>query len=242
MATVAESSSCFRPYAGLVLPSHDGGGPTKGANRTFPACPLVRLMLLCLPVKSPASDHSAVLRPPAQALPPTPIARQLGLGGPHRPLTCLGLPPSTWLTCAPPRRLGGIPVGVIAVETRTVEVVVPADPANLDSEAKVRAGSWGALSAHSGPEWVLVGAYLLSSSDSGETRPGDSAPFPQRSLRAAECFTPPSSSLRGRQPFPGRPSSSRPPLFVFLGWTSGRSSEVRRVLGSSSAWTSLGPL
>lgn len=34
-------------------------------------------------------------------------------------------------------RLGGIPVGVIAVETRTVEVEMPADPANLDSEAKV---------------------------------------------------------------------------------------------------------
>ena len=35
-------------------------------------------------------------------------------------------------------RLGGVPVGVIAVETRTVEVDMPADPANLDSEAKVR--------------------------------------------------------------------------------------------------------
>lgn len=34
-------------------------------------------------------------------------------------------------------RLGGIPVGVIAVETRTVEAEMPADPANLDSEAKV---------------------------------------------------------------------------------------------------------
>lgn len=34
-------------------------------------------------------------------------------------------------------RLGGIPVGVIAVETRTVEVTIPADPANLDSESKV---------------------------------------------------------------------------------------------------------
>ncbi|MEE6508200.1 hypothetical protein FKM82_019789 [Ascaphus truei] len=34
-------------------------------------------------------------------------------------------------------RLGGIPVGVIAVETRTVEMAVPADPANLDSEAKI---------------------------------------------------------------------------------------------------------
>ena len=34
-------------------------------------------------------------------------------------------------------RLGGIPIGVISVETRTVEATVPADPANLDSEAKV---------------------------------------------------------------------------------------------------------
>uniref|UniRef100_A0A803TG53 acetyl-CoA carboxylase n=1 Tax=Anolis carolinensis TaxID=28377 RepID=A0A803TG53_ANOCA len=34
-------------------------------------------------------------------------------------------------------RLGGIPVGVIAVETRTVELAVPADPANPESEAKV---------------------------------------------------------------------------------------------------------
>ncbi|KAK7108725.1 hypothetical protein V1264_016404 [Littorina saxatilis] len=34
-------------------------------------------------------------------------------------------------------RLGGIPMGVVAVETRTVEVEVPADPANLDSETKV---------------------------------------------------------------------------------------------------------
>lgn len=34
-------------------------------------------------------------------------------------------------------RLGGIPIGVIAVETRTVELTLPADPANLDSEAKV---------------------------------------------------------------------------------------------------------
>ncbi|CAG7704187.1 unnamed protein product [Allacma fusca] len=33
-------------------------------------------------------------------------------------------------------RLGGIPVGVIAVETRTVELNLPADPANLDSEAR----------------------------------------------------------------------------------------------------------
>lgn len=34
-------------------------------------------------------------------------------------------------------RLGGVPVGVVAVETRTVELKLPADPANLDSEAKV---------------------------------------------------------------------------------------------------------
>lgn len=34
-------------------------------------------------------------------------------------------------------RLGGIPLGVIAVETRTVELTMPADPANLDSESKV---------------------------------------------------------------------------------------------------------
>ncbi|XP_041957093.1 acetyl-CoA carboxylase isoform X3 [Alosa sapidissima] len=34
-------------------------------------------------------------------------------------------------------RLGGIPLGVIAVETRTVELAIPADPANLNSEAKV---------------------------------------------------------------------------------------------------------
>ncbi|XP_034234889.1 acetyl-CoA carboxylase isoform X2 [Thrips palmi] len=33
-------------------------------------------------------------------------------------------------------RLGGIPMGVIAVETRKVEITLPADPANLDSEAK----------------------------------------------------------------------------------------------------------
>ncbi|XP_067328121.1 acetyl-CoA carboxylase 1 isoform X1 [Anolis sagrei] len=34
-------------------------------------------------------------------------------------------------------RLGGISVGVVAVETRTVESSIPADPANLDSEAKI---------------------------------------------------------------------------------------------------------
>merc|ERR1719245_1764589 len=34
-------------------------------------------------------------------------------------------------------RLGGIPLGVVAVETRTVEATLPADPANSDSEARV---------------------------------------------------------------------------------------------------------
>jgi hypothetical protein len=34
-------------------------------------------------------------------------------------------------------RLGGVPLGVVSVETRTVEVSIPADPANFDSEAKV---------------------------------------------------------------------------------------------------------
>uniref|UniRef100_A0A8C7KBZ9 acetyl-CoA carboxylase n=1 Tax=Oncorhynchus kisutch TaxID=8019 RepID=A0A8C7KBZ9_ONCKI len=34
-------------------------------------------------------------------------------------------------------RLGGIPTGVVAVETRSVELSIPADPANLDSEAKI---------------------------------------------------------------------------------------------------------
>ena len=34
-------------------------------------------------------------------------------------------------------RLGGIPVGCIAVETRPVELHLPADPANPDSEAKI---------------------------------------------------------------------------------------------------------
>lgn len=34
-------------------------------------------------------------------------------------------------------RLGGIPTGVVAVETRTMELSIPADPANLDSEAKL---------------------------------------------------------------------------------------------------------
>ena len=39
-------------------------------------------------------------------------------------------------------RLGGIPLGVVAVETRTVELNIPADPANLDSDSKVSDAAW----------------------------------------------------------------------------------------------------
>ncbi|XP_076855025.1 acetyl-CoA carboxylase isoform X2 [Brachyhypopomus gauderio] len=48
-------------------------------------------------------------------------------------------------------RLGGIPLGVIAVETRTVEVAIPADPANPDSEAK--------LVQQAGQVWFPDSAY-----------------------------------------------------------------------------------
>ena len=33
-------------------------------------------------------------------------------------------------------RLGGIPIGVVAVETRSVAVDIPADPADLESEER----------------------------------------------------------------------------------------------------------
>lgn len=47
---------------------------------------------------------------------------------------------------------------MIAVETRTVEVVVPADPANLDSEAKVRGlGIWDCCGlANKSGSWVVT--------------------------------------------------------------------------------------
>ncbi|XP_077530099.1 acetyl-CoA carboxylase isoform X3 [Haemaphysalis longicornis] len=48
-------------------------------------------------------------------------------------------------------RLGGVPVGVVAVETRTVEIDIPADPANLDSEAK--------LLSQAGQVWFPDSAY-----------------------------------------------------------------------------------
>lgn len=35
-------------------------------------------------------------------------------------------------------RLGGIPVGVISAETRVIQKIIPADPANIKSEEKVK--------------------------------------------------------------------------------------------------------
>ncbi|XP_075245260.1 acetyl-CoA carboxylase-like isoform X3 [Convolutriloba macropyga] len=48
-------------------------------------------------------------------------------------------------------RLGGMPIGVIAVETRTVDVETPADPANPTSEAKIQ--------SQAGQVWYPDSAY-----------------------------------------------------------------------------------
>lgn len=57
-------------------------------------------------------------------------------------------------------RLGGIPTGVVAVETRCVELSVPADPANLDSEAKVH----GEVQVQTANTWQLdVNKHLATS-------------------------------------------------------------------------------
>jgi len=48
-------------------------------------------------------------------------------------------------------RLGGIPIGVIAVETRAIELVTPADPANLESVTQV--------SVQAGQVWYPNSAY-----------------------------------------------------------------------------------
>ena len=48
-------------------------------------------------------------------------------------------------------RLGGIPMGVICVETRAVECEEPADPANLDTETKI--------TAQAGQVWYPDSAY-----------------------------------------------------------------------------------
>ncbi|CAB3233549.1 unnamed protein product [Arctia plantaginis] len=61
-------------------------------------------------------------------------------------------------------RLGGIPVGVVAVETRTVEVTQPADPANLDSEAKTL--------QQAGQVWFPDSAYKTSQAINDFSREG----------------------------------------------------------------------
>jgi acetyl-CoA carboxylase carboxyltransferase component len=48
-------------------------------------------------------------------------------------------------------RLGGIPIGVIAVETRAIELITPADPANMDSVTQV--------SVQAGQVWYPNSAY-----------------------------------------------------------------------------------
>lgn len=65
----------------------------------------------------------------------------LGISGKDEQLFCsISIPNELSI-----HRLGGIPTGVVAVETRSVELSIPADPANLDSEAKVRPSSIHAL-------------------------------------------------------------------------------------------------
>ncbi|XP_053621987.1 acetyl-CoA carboxylase isoform X1 [Plodia interpunctella] len=61
-------------------------------------------------------------------------------------------------------RLGGIPVGVVAVETRTVELTLPADPANLDSEAKTL--------QQAGQVWFPDSAYKTSQAINDFSREG----------------------------------------------------------------------
>ncbi|XP_050664997.1 acetyl-CoA carboxylase isoform X2 [Leptidea sinapis] len=61
-------------------------------------------------------------------------------------------------------RLGGIPVGVIAVETRTVEFTLPADPANLDSESKTL--------QQAGQVWFPDSAYKTSEAINDFSREG----------------------------------------------------------------------
>ncbi|CAL4105732.1 unnamed protein product, partial [Meganyctiphanes norvegica] len=64
------------------------------------------------------------------------------------------LQPWAQTVCVGRARLGGIPLGVIAVETRTVEHNLHADPANLDSEAKTV--------SQAGQVWFPDSAYKTS--------------------------------------------------------------------------------
>jgi len=64
-------------------------------------------------------------------------------------------------------RLGGIPIGVIAVETRTVEHITPADPANSDSREQIiqQAGQvWF-------PDSAFKTAQAIQDFDKGEELP-----------------------------------------------------------------------
>lgn len=90
-------------------------------------------LFLCLSVKELPEQGS-----PQHTLSPTP-STTCNLGGtdPAAPTIHLGVTQHL-SPMSSSSRLGGIPVGVITAETRTVEVMIPADPANLDSEAKVR--------------------------------------------------------------------------------------------------------
>ncbi|XP_063545623.1 acetyl-CoA carboxylase [Cydia strobilella] len=61
-------------------------------------------------------------------------------------------------------RLGGIPVGVVAVETRTVELTLPADPANKDSESRTL--------QQAGQVWFPDSAYKTSQAINDFSREG----------------------------------------------------------------------
>ena len=96
-----------------------------------------------LPIRAPApSDppERAVLWSPPPSGPYDP--RQLITGAPGEPgLFDQGswdeiLQPWAQTVIVGRARLGGVPCGVVAVEVRTVETTIPADPANADSEAK----------------------------------------------------------------------------------------------------------
>ncbi|KKY25558.1 putative acetylcarboxylase [Phaeomoniella chlamydospora] len=64
-------------------------------------------------------------------------------------------------------RLGGIPMGVIAVETRTVETVIPADPANADSMEQVTQEAGGVWF----PNSAFKTAQALKDFNNGEQLP-----------------------------------------------------------------------